>query len=60
MTLGRTKEGEVEAQFEMIHSQLQITVRSLASARKFSEWELYQEIGEKLIMPIAAPQAHAT
>ena len=60
MTLGRTEEGEVKAQFEMIHSHLQITVQSLASVRKFSERELNQEIGEKLIMPIAAAQTHAT
>ena len=35
MTLGRTEEGEVKAQFEMIHSYLQITVRSLVKAKHF-------------------------
>ena len=55
MTSGRAEEGEVEAQFEMIHSHHPMTVQSLMSAGKFSERELYQEIGEKLLCPLRPP-----
>ena len=58
MTSGRAEEGEVVARFKMIHSHLPTTAQSLVSAGKFSEQELYQEIGETLIMPVVASQTH--
>ena len=47
MTLGKAEEGEIEAQSEIIHSYLLLTAQSLARAEKFSERELYEEIGKK-------------
>ena len=52
MTSGRAEEGEVVAQFEMIHSHLPMTAQSLVSAGKFSEQELYQDIGKKSTCPL--------